>query len=272
MTPSFPFIPDTQFLTIPIDGECCSGENSCVCVTSGDVDNWNSAYYIIQNNSANWGNQHDYSGEIGDISAILKPELWNSAASMLNSADIWNSAYSTSKEISEKYISAVNVKYYDDGDLGCFGLSGNGTIDDPIRLNSATENNLELYFKLFEDLYKNPGDISTRNWMESAYGEYLYTLASGNLEYMGEIDQSLNKLWLIIQSMNYSGCNYIQGKYIQIENQTISVTGLSAYLAGAGINIDNNTIINTNAYTYDADMNYTNYSSYRGDSIYYNEK
>lgn len=273
MTPAFPFIPDTQYLTTPINGECCSGDNNCVCVTSGDVDNWNSAYDIIQANSANWGNQHDYSGEISAISAMLKPDLWNSAYSMLaDSADIWNSAYAIASEISGKYLSSVNVKYYNDGDLGCFGLSGIGTKEDPIRLNSETEYNLELYFKLFKDLYTDTHHIETRNWVESAYGEYLYTLASGNLEYMGQIAQSLNKLWLIVQGISCSGSTYIPGQYIQIKDQTISVTGLSAYFAGDGIKIENNTIINTNAYSYESAMNYSNYTNYSGDSIYYNEK
>ena len=272
----YPWV-DTRVVHLPISGSCCSGDSGeCVCVNSADVENWNYAYDTLSSYSAIWNSYSSFSGipeKLEDLSALLNISGWNSAMSaVFDSADIWNSAYDIATALSsiDRTIYTSVGKY--SGDLGCFGLEGDGTSAYPISLNSATELTLEYYFDAMKLLFADFRDFSnSRNWATISELSTTNSNVASNLARIIENAYEITKLWSFVHSGG-EGNEYFPGEFINIDQaNTISVTGLSSYNQGEGIAISGNVISNTLYPIYDENMNYSNYTAYSA-GIYYNER
>lgn len=226
---------------------CCDGEDECVCVTSADVVRWDDAASTIVENSAAWGKtsaDDSWKTSAGSWSSTYvtveeNSAFWSSAYQMIDSIDsgklenLYDLVSKTSAFLKsyEGLKSVITDKDY---------IVGDGTSASPLSLSKRVKTDLTDLNSLIASLYENSIiDSKKRKWVSDADLEEIVAWLSDHdklfwevkpgIEYKGRkpdgVFDQLEKIWKILQE--HGGIIYQPGKWIQIDRDVISVSGMN---------------------------------------------
>ncbi len=249
--PPHPGYPPRWNDTEPVIGvrpweNCCDGESECVCVTSGDVVRWDDISSAVVENSAAW-NQGG-----GDDSWKTSADNWNSTyVTVEENSAFWTSAYQMVENIdSGRLEDLYNLVAQTSSFLESYKglryvatkkeeIQGFGTSGSPLQLSEDVRASLRSLNKLIVDLYVNAIiDPQKRKWVSQDQVDELYSWiedhdklfweTNPNIEHDGRrpdgVFDQLEKIWKILKS--HGGIVYRAGKWISIDHDVISVSGM----------------------------------------------
>lgn len=172
-----------------------SESESCECVSSADIEVWNSTYETVSSYSGDWTSADSAWKESADY--------WNSTYDTVSyySAD-WNSAYSIASGIDvELYNSVIDLVSGSSSFLNSYlgesaiqvdsnYLSGIGSSGDPITFSESFKEDLATINSVFQQLYSG-GQVANsayKNWIEQDSIDAIYEILSKYQDYFWEVN------------------------------------------------------------------------------------